>query len=435
MMDTDRKTAYDVLMDVESKQAYSNLALNRHIAAGHVQNPAFIRELVYGVLKYKLLLDHQLDGLIRTGVKKVKKPDLTLLRMGLYQLKFMDAVPEYAAVSETVQLAKKYARGRENFINAVLRGFIRGGKTLRLPDRAKDLVGYLSTAYSAAPWIVQLWLDAFGTERTEAILAASNRTPELVIRVNTMKTSTEKLTQELRGAGFEVHPAPRVARALLVRGSGLLASEAYQNGFFSVQDEASILIADAVCAQPGETVLDVCAAPGGKTFAIAEQMENRGEVLAMDLYEHKLALMEKHAQAAGISIVRTLCHDSRERIGGYVCRADRVLADVPCSGLGVFRRKPEIKYKENNGLDELVEIQKQILEAAAAYVKPGGTLMYSTCTINPAENQQQAEAFLRAHPEFAKTEEVQFLPEMGLDGLYYCKMQRGNEEPRIPGKE
>ena len=164
-------------------------------------------------------------------------------------------------------------------------------------------------------------------------------------------------------------------------------------------------------------------------------MEDRGEVLAMDLYEHKLALMEKHAQAAGISIMHTLCHDSRECVDDYVCRADRVLADVPCSGLGVLRRKPEIKYKENNGLDELVKIQKQILEAAAAYVKPDGMLVYSTCTINPAENERQVEAFLRAHPEFVKTEEVQFLPEMGLDGLYYCKMQRGKEELRIPGKE
>ena len=191
-----------------------------------------------------------------------------------------------------------------------------------------------------------------------------------------------------------------------------------------MQDEASILVADAVGAQPGETVLDVCAAPGGKTLAMAEQMENRGALLAMDLYEHKLSLIEKHAQSAGITIVQTRCHDSRGCLEAYTSRADRVLADVPCSGFGVLRRKPEIKYKETSELTELVKIQKQILTAAAAYVKPGGTLVYSTCTINPAENDRQTAAFLAAHEEFHKTEEQQFLPQMGMDGLYYCKMKR-----------
>lgn len=434
-MDIDRKTVYDVLMDVEQNQAYSNLSLNRHIGKNQPRNQAFVRELVYGVLKYKKLLDYQLDGLVSSGSRKLKKPDLTLLRMGLYQLKFMDAVPEYAAVSETVQLAKKLARGRDRFINAVLRSFIRSGKQLRLPEREQDLTAYLCTAYSAEAWVVRLWLEAFGPERTESLLAASNRTPELVIRVNTMKTDPERLTQELVSAGFEVRPASRAERALLVRGSGLLASAAYRNGEFTVQDEASILIADATEARSGDLVLDVCAAPGGKTFAMAEKMRDRGEILAMDLYEHKLELMKKHAEAVGITIVRTCCHDSRECLKDYIGRADCVLADVPCSGLGVFRRKPEIKYKEDSGLFELVEIQRQILTAAAACVKPGGTLVYSTCTINPAENEQQAERFLRAHTDFVKMEEMQFSPEMGMDGLYYCKMKRGKAEPRIPGKE
>lgn len=423
-MDIDRKTAFAVLLDVEKNEAFSNLALNRRIKENQPQNPAFVRELVYGVLKYQLLLDYQLDKLVKSGSKKLKKQDLTLLRMGLYQLTFMDAVPEYAAVSETVQLAKKYARGRENFINAVLRNFIRGGRKLQLPERAADLVTHLSVAYSIAPWVVRLWLAAYGEAQTEQLLAASNQTPALCVRVNPLRTTVPQLTQELQCAGFTVTRAPHAARALLVRGSGLLATEAYLRGCFSVQDEASILVADAVGAQPGETVLDVCAAPGGKTLAMAEQMENRGALLAMDLYEHKLSLIEKHAQSAGITIVQTRCHDSRGCLEAYTSRADRVLADVPCSGLGVLRRKPEIKYKETSELTELVKIQKQILAAAAAYVKPGGTLVYSTCTINPDENDRQTAAFLAAHEEFHKTEEQQFLPQMGMDGLYYCKMKR-----------
>ena len=215
-MDMDRNTAFAVLLDIEKSEAFSNLALNRRIAENQPQNQAFVRELVYGVLKYKLLLDYQLDRLVKTGVRKLKKQDLTLLRMGMYQLIFMDSVPEYAAVSETVQMAKKYARGRESFINAVLRSFIRSGRKLQLPDRAQDTVGYLSVAYSAAPWIVRLWMDAYGEQETEALLAASNQTPELCVRVNPLRTTAAQLTEELRGAGFLVKPAPHTAHALLI---------------------------------------------------------------------------------------------------------------------------------------------------------------------------------------------------------------------------
>ncbi len=394
-MDIDRKTAFAVLLDVEKNEAFSNLALNRRIKENQPQNPAFVRELVYGVLKYQLLLDYQLDKLVKSGSKKLKKQDLTLLRMGLYQLTFMDAVPEYAAVSETVQLAKKYARGRENFINAVLRNFIRGGRKLQLPERAADLVTHLSVAYSIAPWVVRLWLAAYGEAQTEQLLAASNQTPALCVRVNPLRTTVPQLTQELQCAGFTVTRAPHAARALLVRGSGLLATEAYLRGCFSVQDEASILVADAVGAKPGETVIDVCAAPGGKTLAMAEQMENRGEVLAMDLYEHKLALIEARARSEGVSIVRVLCRDSRECLDDCVGRADCVLADVPCSGLGVFRRKPEIKCKQIDELSVLVEIQKQILAAAAAYVKPGGTLVYRPAPFTPRRMKCRRRRFFR----------------------------------------
>ena len=205
-MDIDRKTAFAVLLDVEKNEAFSNLALNRRIEENQPQNP------VYGVLKYQLLLDYQLDKLVKSGSKKLKKQDLTLLRMGLYQLTFMDAVPEYAAVSETVQLAKKYARGRENFINAVLRNFIRGGRKLQLPERAADLVTHLSVAYSIAPWVVRLWLAAYGEAQTEQLLAASNQTPALCVRVNPLRTTVPQLTQELQRAGFTVMRAPAAAR-------------------------------------------------------------------------------------------------------------------------------------------------------------------------------------------------------------------------------
>ena len=423
-MDINRKTAFDVLMDVEKNGAYSNLSLNGFIEKNRPDSPAFVRELVYGVLRNKLLLDWFLGQLIPSGLKKIKKQDLTLLRMGVYQLSYMKSVPEYAAVSETVNMSKKLARGRERFINGVLRGYIRNRQQLVLPDRGRDLEEYLSIVYSVERWIVQLWTDAYGEEKTEALLKASNETPGLAVRVNLMKTDRKALKEKLEALGFEAEESEVSDRALLVKGSGLLDTEPYREGMFSVQDEASILASDALDAKPGDCIADVCAAPGGKTFATAELMAGKGVIYAMDKYEHKLKLMEAQAKRAGIENIRLLKHDSTEPVEGLKERMDKVLADVPCSGLGVIRRKPEIKYKGMQDLDELIERQRQILQAAASYVKAGGTLVYSTCTINPVENEKQIVEFLRGNKEFKALEQKQLLPDGGTDGFFICRMRK-----------
>ena len=423
-MDINRKTAFDVLMDVEKNGAYSNLSLNSFIEKNHPDSPAFVRELAYGVLRNKLLLDWFLGQLIPSGLKKIKKQDLTLLRMGVYQLSYMKSVPEYAAVSETVNMSKKLARGRERFINGVLRGYIRNRQQLVLPDRGRDLEEYLSIVYSVERWIVQLWTDAYGEEKTEALLKASNETPGLAVRVNLMKTDRKALKEKLEALGFETEESEVSDRALLVKGSGLLDTEPYREGMFSVQDEASILTSDALEAKPGDCIADVCAAPGGKTFATAELMAGKGVIYAMDKYEHKLKLMEAQAKRAGIENIRLLKHDSTEPVEGLKERMDKVLADVPCSGLGVIRRKPEIKYKGMQDLDELIERQRQILQAAASYVKAGGTLVYSTCTINPVENEKQIVEFLRGNKEFKALEQKQLLPDGGTDGFFICRMRK-----------
>ena len=423
-MDINRKTAFDVLMDVEKNGAYSNLSLNSFIEKNRPDSPAFVRELVYGVLRNKLLLDWFLGQLIPSGLKKIKKQDMTLLRMGVYQLSYMKSVPEYAAVSETVNMSKKLARGRERFINGVLRGYIRNRQQLVLPDREVNLEEYLSIVYSAERWIVRLWTDAYGEEKTEALLKASNETPGLAVRVNLMKTDRKALKEKLEALGFEAAESEVSDRALLVKGSGLLDTELYREGMFSVQDEASILASDALDAKPGDCIADVCAAPGGKTFATAELMAGKGVIYAMDKYEHKLKLMEAQAKRAGIENIRLLKHDSTEPVEGLKERMDKVLADVPCSGLGVIRRKPEIKYKGMQDLDELIERQRQILLAAASYVKAGGTLVYSTCTINPAENEKQIVEFLRGNKEFKALEQKQLLPDGGTDGFFICRMRK-----------
>ena len=421
-MDLSRKTAFEILFEIEKEEAYSNLTINRFLEKNKPDNPAFIRELVYGVLENKILLDYYLDKLIPSGIKKVKKKEATLLRLGLYQLIFMDSVPDYAAVNETVTLAKKLVRGREGFINGVLRGYMKKGSEIKLPDETKDLKHYLSIKYSFPLWLIEKWDKQYGMEECKKLLEASNARPKLSIRVNVNKTSREELKDYLEEKGDEVTEGTFSNRTLHVKGSGLLEDVRYTEGYFSIQDEASTVAADELGAKPGETVIDVCAAPGGKTSAIAELMGNNGKVYSCDIYEHKLELIDKLAERLDLSIIEPTLLDGTSGNAEWNETADRVLADVPCSGLGVIRRKPEIKYKDITDFRELVKIQKSILENAANYVKPGGTLVYSTCTINKDENELQVKAFLENNNGFELISEKQFLPTEDIDGFYVCKM-------------
>lgn len=421
-MDLSRKTAFEILFEIEKEGAYSNLTINRFLEKNKPENPAFIRELVYGVLENKILLDYYLDNLIPSGIKKVKKKEATLLRLGIYQLIFMDSVPDYAAVNETVTIAKKLVRGREGFINGVLRGYMKKGNEIKLPDESKDLKNYLSVKYSFPTWLIDKWEEQYGIEECKLLLEASISRPQLSIRVNIDKISRDDLKGYLEEKGYEVTLGTFSERTLHVKGSGLLDDDKYKEGYFSIQDEASTVAADVLGATPGETIIDVCAAPGGKSTAIAELMKNDGKVYSCDIYEHKLELINSLAKRLGLSIIETTLLDGTKGKENWFAMADRVLADVPCSGLGVIRRKPEIKYKDITDFTELVEIQKKILNNAAKYVKSGGTLVYSTCTINKDENQLQISEFLNNHLEFELISEKQFLPTENIDGFYVCKM-------------
>ena len=429
-MDLNRKTAYEVLLDMETNQSYSNLALNNFIEKNKPENPAFVRELVYGVLENRILLDYYLAQLVASGLKKVKKQDLTILRMGVYQILAMDSVPDYAAINESVVLARKFCRGRDKFINGVLRNFQRRQAELEalLPDRSSDPAKYLSVRYSAASWLVDLWLAAYGLDKTEGLLAASNGRPLLCLRTNLLKGTREELMQRLGEAGYQVEAGTLSDRSILVtgKGTGILEHDLFREGWFSVQDEASTLTADTVNPKPGNLVVDVCAAPGGKTMAMAELMGTEGEIYAFDIYEHKLKLIQEQAARLGTGIVKTRCQDGRIALKELEGQADCVLADVPCSGLGVIRRKPEIKTKDHAEMDfaELVQRQKEILESASTYVKPGGTLVYSTCTVNPAENEEQVRMFCEAHPEFHLDFMNQLMPDRETDGFFISKMSR-----------
>lgn len=427
-MDTNRKTAYLALMDVESKKSYSNIALNHQIIRNRPASQGFVRELVYGVLENKLLLDYYVDQLVTSGAASLRNSDRTVLRMGIYQLAFMDSVPEYAAVNESVVLAKRYCRGRDGFINGVLRNYLNRQLSIKLPDRAEDLVNYFSVKYSCAPWIIELWLEQYTVDFVEEMLKANNRTPDMTIRLNWLKIRKKDLIQKLEERGFEVTEGDLCENALHVKGEGLLSSELYEWGLFSVQDESSIMAAEKLNPQKGDCIIDVCAAPGGKTLAIAERMNNQGKILAMDIYRRKLDIIDKEAKRLGVANIETRSWDGTKVNSSLVEKADKVLVDAPCSGLGVVRRKPEIKYKERTAeMDLLPKKQLAILSASAEYVKPGGTLVYSTCTINPYENQRVVAAFLKKHPLFEKEEAVQLMPHVnGTDGFFICVMKKSS---------
>lgn len=427
-MDNNRKTAYQTLLDVESKKAYSNIALNHKIAVNKPGSPAFVRELVYGVLERKLTLDYYIDQLLKEGIDSLKTPEINILRMGIYQLGYMDKVPEYAAISESVELAKKYCKGRAGLVNGVLREYQNKKIYLTLPARDEDEIKYLSIKYSYAPWIIELWLQYYDKAFVEKLLAAGNDTPPMTIRSNWLKIRKEDLKKVLAERGFQPEDGKLCQNALNVKGSNLLETEMYSYGLFSPQDESSMLVSEKIGVKQGDFVMDVCAAPGGKTTAIAERMNNTGRIIASDIYRRKLDIVDKEAKRLGITNIETRSWDATRVDSTLVRKADRVLVDAPCSGLGVIRRKPEIKYKEyTNEMMLLPKKQQAILSASSSYVRPGGTLVYSTCTVNPEENEKVVTEFLKRNRDFEQVERVLLLPNVnGTDGFFICVMRRAD---------
>lgn len=425
-MDINRKVAYNVLIAIEAKKQYSNIALNNHLKREKEANAAFVRELVYGVLENKKLLDYVISKLIKGKLKNVRRQDLTILRMGIYQIAKMDSVPDYAAVDEAVELAKRYARGRDKFVNGVLRSYIRDRYSITLPKKEDDLVKYFSIKYSCEEWIIRLWLEEYEPDFVEGLLVASNAVPPVTIRVNKGKESKETIKKELEAEGIKTIDCAVAKTGLRVLEGEVINSKAYRKGLFSVQDEASQIAIQLLDPKPGELVVDVCAAPGGKSFASAERMDAHGTVLAQDIYQGKTQELQKEIKRLGLSNVKTKTWDATRLRRELVKKADKVIVDAPCSGLGVIRRKPEIKYKKNNEEMALLPIkQLTILETAAKYVADGGYLMYCTCTINHYENRRVTDDFLRKHSDFKTTNRLQLLPNLNnTDGFYICIMQK-----------
>ena len=435
-----RETALRVLVSCRTNGAWADAALKAQLGRDGLSGPdaALCSRIVYGVMQNRLLLDFYIGAYCSQKPDHLQPPLLDILRVGAYQILFLDKVPDSAAVNTSVELAKLCKRGQAaGLVNAVLRKISQNKENLpNIPDR--DEARYLSIRYSHPKWLVKRLLALLGREEAEAFLAADNGVAPLTVQVNPLKTTPEALIAGLAEVGVTARPHPWVPGCLELSGTGdLTALEAFRAGDFVVQDPAARLVSLFAEVRPGQRVLDVCAAPGGKSFSAAFAMEDRGTILACDLHENKLKRIREGADRLGLTCIETEAADGRTPHPDWVGIFDAVLVDAPCSGLGIIRKKPDTRYKKADDLFTLPVVQAAILENAATYVRPGGMLVYSTCTILPEENQQVTDAFLAEHPEFfreniARPEPVgetdgqlTLWPQRhGTDGFYICRMRR-----------
>lgn len=396
-----RDIALDVLNRVEEHKSYSNLELRNVLDREKLAaaDAGLVTELVYGTIQRKLTLDHVLSHFV--GNKKLQTWVRNLLRLSLYQIRFLDRIPERAAVHEAVEIAKRRGhQGISSMVNGVLRNVLRQPDVWERQPKG-DLALQIAVAHSHPEWLVRDWLAVYGEETTISICEANNRTPHSTVRVNSWKTTKEQVQDKLADEGLAGQPSTVSPHALLMEGGYAAGSRLFKEGFFTIQDESSMLVAPALAAKPGMRVLDACAAPGGKTTHIAELMENSGQIIASDVHPHKRDLIANAAKRLGITIIEPIVCDALDLPEKGLGAFDRILLDAPCTGFGVIRRKPDLKWnKTPDDVRSIAQLQYELLKTLAPMLAEGGVLVYSTCTIEPAENQKIVRRFVDEHPDF-----------------------------------
>ena len=438
-MGSARETAVLTLAACERQGAWSDGYLKRTIREQGLdrRDGALAARLCYGVLQNKLLLDWRLAQVCSMRLEKLEVKVLCGLRVAAYQLLFLDRIPPSAAVNEAVKLAKRHSRNprASGLVNGVLRSLLRQGKNLDIQD--DDKLKYLSIQYSHPQWLVEEFSTLLGLDGAQQLLAANNEQPFTSAQVNTLKTTPERLAERLWAEEVEVRPHPWLEGCLLLIGTGDLERlDAFRRGEFYIQDAASRLAALAAGITPGQRALDCCAAPGGKSFAAALLMENQGKLVSCDIHPHKIKLLEAGRDRLGLSVITPTLQNAAQAREEWLDSFDLVFADVPCSGLGIIRKKPDIRYKDPEQLKGLPKVQRSILDNCARYVRPGGVLLYSTCTVLDQENNGMVDAFLEDYPEFElepfalphlgkQPGRITFWPHIhGTDGFFVAKLRR-----------
>lgn len=399
-----RVAAFQLLVKIAASQLHADDLIDHELNRGILTGPdrGLFSELVFGVLRRQGTLDHYLRQLVDQPLERLEQPVILLLRLGLYQLAYLDRVPERAAVHETVELAKQQAPRASGLVNGVLRSFIRKRETLSLPDRQKNPAGWIAAACSVPEWLAEKWIGQLGTDNAAKVAEITATPPRLTLRTNTLKTSREALLQQLAHEGVAAEPCSYSPEGIrLLDRHPVRGLPGFDQGLFVVQDEASQLIAHLLQPESGELLLDICAAPGGKATHIAQLMQNRGRLVATDLKERKVRKIREGAERLGVSCIEADTGDGLSESYQQGVSFDRILLDAPCSGLGVIRRNPEAKWRLSTAdFARFSERQSGLLQAASKLLKPGGILVYSTCSTASEEDEQVVEDFLSRNRQF-----------------------------------
>jgi 16S rRNA (cytosine967-C5)-methyltransferase len=409
---TARQQAVVILQKIYKDGSYANLQIMHSLESLSDKDRRFVTELVYGTLRRQNALDYILNQLLKKTVADLPLLIAIILRISLYQLLYLKKIPPSAVVNEAVKLARRYGhRGTASLTNGVLRSYLRRQSHYRLPSR-ENVKQYLTITESHPAWLVDYLLDIFGEEATVSFCEYNNRAHEVIIRCNTLKIERSVLMNRLQQAGFEVRSgefAPEAIRVL--RSAGLFESELFANGLFQAQDQTSMLVSHVLQPSPTAKVLDLCAAPGGKTSHLAQLMNDQGEIRAFDLYEHRINLIDENCRRLGIKSVQTQALDARclpDQFSGW---ADYLLLDAPCSGLGILGRRADARWQKSyDNILEMAQLSRSILLKAADYLTAGGVMVFSTCTVSKEENQETVEWFLKKRPDFSLMPFAELLP-------------------------
>ncbi|OEF98536.1 16S rRNA (cytosine(967)-C(5))-methyltransferase RsmB [Desulfuribacillus alkaliarsenatis] len=441
-----RELAVTILVKLEEQDGFSNLLLNHELNNTNLdaRDKGLVTEIVYGTIQRQNTIDHVINAFLKKRTVKQLDPWLRqLLRISVYQLRYLDKIPNRAVAYEAVELAKKLGhQGIASFVNGVVRNIIRSPEAPITPEISKDKIEHLSLKHSLPSWLIKKWMEDLGEDKLTDMLTVINNPPPFTIRYNPLKTNKQSFEQSLDKLQIKWQNSSYLEEAYIIQGVGNVSKlEIFNSGLFTVQDESSMLVARVLNPFPTATVLDACAAPGGKTTHIAELQGDKGQITANEIHPHKVKLIEQLTHRLGIKSVN-------KNIGDFLnydknCKYDFVLLDAPCSGLGVIRRKPELKWRmTQTAIDSLVELQKRLIRHAGSFVKPGGSLIYSTCTINRAENNSVVEDFLADNKDFQGQSIQELLPQelhkhmhneysvqvlpnyMNSDGFYIAKLEK-----------